>query len=71
MVQNSLLLMCVTTVIMFLFRVSVHFLWVGGVLVFVKSIILLTAAMSRTTSIAEKYWIIILAEGNLNHVASR
>jgi hypothetical protein len=36
-----------------------------------KSIILLTAAIPYTASIAEKDWIIILAEGNLNHVASR
>jgi hypothetical protein len=35
-----------------------------------KSIILLTAAMSLIANIAEKDWIIILAEWNLNHLAS-
>jgi hypothetical protein len=58
---GSLLLMCATTV-MFLFWGSVYFLWVGGVIIFMKSIILLTAAMSLIANIAEKDWIIILAE---------
>jgi hypothetical protein len=62
--------MCATTVIMFLFGVHL-FLWVGGVLIFTKSIILLTAAMSHIANIADKDRIIILAEGNLNHLASR
>jgi iron-regulated transporter 1 len=75
--QNSLLLICATTVtLLFFFWDSIYSLWDGYFIIFLQSIIVLTAAMSRiasvgTTIIVEKDWIIILAEGDLNHLASR
>lgn len=75
--QNSLLVICATTVALtFFFWDSIYYLWDGGVLIVLQSIIVLTAAMSRvasvgTTIIVEKDWIIVLAEGDVNNLASK
>jgi len=75
--QNSLLAICATTVALtFFFWDSIYFLWDGRVIIVLQSIIVLTAAMSRlasvgTTIVVEKDWIVVLAEGNLNHLASK
>lgn len=75
--QNSLLVICATTVALtFFFWDSIYFLWDGRVVIVLQSIIVLTAAMSRlasvgTTIVVEKDWIVVLAEGDLNRLASK
>lgn len=75
--QNSLLVICATTVALtFFFWDSIYFLWDGRVIIVLQSIIVLTAAMSRlasvgTTIVVEKDWIVVLAGGDLNHLASK
>jgi iron-regulated transporter 1 len=75
--QNSLLVICATTVALtFFFWDSIYFLWDGRVILVLQGIIVLTAAMSRiagvgTTIVVEKDWIVVLAEGDLNLLASK
>jgi iron-regulated transporter 1 len=75
--QNLLLVICATTVALtFFFWDSLDFLWDGGVIIILQSIIVFTAAMSHLASVGtiivvEKDWIVVLAEGDLNHLASK
>lgn len=75
--QNSLLIICATTVALtFFFWDSVYFLWDGHGIIVLQSVIVLTAAMSHlasigTTIVVEKDWIVVLAEGDLNNLASK
>jgi hypothetical protein len=68
---------CATTVALtFFFWDSIYFMWDGHVIIVLKCIIVLTAAMSRLASVGttkkkKKDWIVVLAEGNLNHLASK
>ena len=75
--QNSLLVICATTLALTLFFWdSIYFLWDGHVVIVLQSVIVLTAAMSRLASvgtaiIVEKDWIVVVAEGDLNRLASK
>jgi iron-regulated transporter 1 len=75
--QNSLLVICATTIAFtFFFWDSICLLWDGRVLIILQGIIVLTAAISRIASVGtsiavEKDWIVVLAEGDLHHLASK
>jgi iron-regulated transporter 1 len=75
--QNSLLVICATTVALtFFFWESIYFLWDGRLISVLHAVIVLTAAMSRIASVGtaivvEKDWIVVLAEGDLNQLASK
>ena len=77
MVQNTFLVVCASTVaVMFVDWQSVSTLWSGKLLILLQIAVILTAAISQVASIGtkivmQKDWIVVLADGDLNHLASR
>ena len=75
--QNALLVLCAATVaVMFENWDSVSTLWSGNLLIILQAVVVVTAALSRvasigTTIVMQKDWIVVLANGDLNHLASR
>ncbi|PSN34502.1 hypothetical protein C0J52_13402 [Blattella germanica] len=74
-VQNSMLVVCAATVaILFGCWDDILAVWDGNLLIVLQTVIVLTASISRVASIAsmiimQKDWIVVLANGDLNHLA--